>query len=195
MRNWQRCRTALTTSTMLMATVRSKQMWGHSLLPSWKQGEERYNPDNPHLKSSILVLKYRSSTNIWWRYILCCNKQFAAVVEILVASLWPNTFLPVSLHRQLLSWYTVSQNSNVSAADGCPALLPLWVRCDMSDPAGTTWFGAENISLRDRKAPGVKFYSVTCRGSATHLQHVSLALTPVPSSRLWTLVFNRLLSR
>lgn len=101
--------------------------------------------------------------------------------------LWPNIFLPhfsFFFCRQLLSWYTLSQNSNVSAMDGCPALLPLWVRCDMSDPAGTAWFGAENLRLRDGNAPGVKFYSVTCRGRCHIRQRwsVSLALSSVPCS-------------
>ncbi|KAM6926023.1 protein zwilch homolog isoform 3-T3 [Lycodopsis pacificus] len=45
-----------------------------------------------------------------------------------------------------------------------PALHPLWVRCDMSDPAGTTWFGAETVCMGNRVS-GVKLYSVTCKGS------------------------------
>lgn len=85
--------------------------------------------------------------------------------------LLPNISLPFSFYRQLLSWYTLSQNPNVSAVGGSPALLPLWVRCDMSDPAGTIWFGAENVSLRDKKVSGFKLYSVTCKGRATCLKH------------------------
>lgn len=68
--------------------------------------------------------------------------------------------------RQLLSWYTLSQNANVSAVGNGPALLPLWVRCDMSDPAGTTWLGAETISISN-KVSGIKLYSVTCKGIIT----------------------------
>lgn len=70
--------------------------------------------------------------------------------------------------RQLLSWYTLSQNPSVSAVDNSPALQPLWIRCDMSDPAGTTWMGAETVCVGNKVA-GVKLYSVTCKGIALSL--------------------------
>ncbi|KAK5867331.1 hypothetical protein PBY51_011834 [Eleginops maclovinus] len=66
--------------------------------------------------------------------------------------------------RQLLSWYTLSQNASVSAVDNNPALHPLWVRCDMSDPARTTWVGADTVCTGN-KVSGVKLYSITCKGS------------------------------
>ncbi|XP_034735344.1 protein zwilch homolog [Etheostoma cragini] len=72
--------------------------------------------------------------------------------------------LTIMKARQLLSWYTLSQNANVSGVDNNPALHPLWVRCDMSDPARTTWFGAETVCMGS-KVSGVKLYSVTCKGS------------------------------
>uniref|UniRef100_A0A8C3AIZ1 Protein zwilch n=3 Tax=Cyclopterus lumpus TaxID=8103 RepID=A0A8C3AIZ1_CYCLU len=72
--------------------------------------------------------------------------------------------LTIMKARQFLSWYTLSQNANVSSVDNNPALHPLWVRCDMSDPAGTTWFGAETVCMGNRVS-GVKLYSVTCKGS------------------------------
>ncbi|XP_051239409.1 protein zwilch homolog [Dicentrarchus labrax] len=72
--------------------------------------------------------------------------------------------LTIMKARQLLSWYTLSQNANVSAVDNNPVLHPLWVRCDMSDPSGTTWFGAETVCMGN-KVSGVKLYSVTCKGS------------------------------
>lgn len=119
--------------------------------------------------------------------------------------------LTIMKARQLLSWYTMSQNSIVSpavspaallppavspaalvppavspAALGPPAvspaallrpavslvppavspapLLPLWVRCDMADPARTTWLGAET-ACTGNKVSGVKLYAVTCAGS------------------------------
>ncbi|XP_042352456.1 protein zwilch homolog [Plectropomus leopardus] len=72
--------------------------------------------------------------------------------------------LTIMKARQLLSWYTLSQNAKVSAVDNNPGLHPLWVRCDMSDPAGTTWFGAETVCTGN-KVSGVKLYSVTCKGS------------------------------
>ncbi|KAM9531064.1 protein zwilch homolog isoform 1-T2 [Salvelinus alpinus] len=118
--------------------------------------------------------------------------------------------LTIMKARQLLSWYTMSQNSIVSPAPLLPPavspapllppavspapllppavspapllppavspapllppavspapLLPLWVRCDMADPAGTTWLGAET-ACTGNKVSGVKLYSVTCAGS------------------------------
>ncbi|XP_045893954.1 protein zwilch homolog [Micropterus dolomieu] len=72
--------------------------------------------------------------------------------------------LTIMKARQLLSWYTLSQNANVSAVDENPALHPLWVRCNKSDPAGTTWFGAETFCIGN-KVSGVKLYSVTCKDS------------------------------
>lgn len=72
--------------------------------------------------------------------------------------------LEIMKARQLLSFYTLSQNANLSAVDNSPALHPLWVRCDMSDPAGTTWLGAETVCMGS-KVTGVKLYSVTCKGS------------------------------
>ncbi|XP_030281259.1 protein zwilch homolog isoform X2 [Sparus aurata] len=72
--------------------------------------------------------------------------------------------LTIMKARQLLSWYTLSQNVNVSAVENNPALHPLWVRCDMSDPAGTAWFGAETVCMGN-KVSGVKLHSVTCKGS------------------------------
>ncbi|XP_037538867.1 protein zwilch homolog [Nematolebias whitei] len=72
--------------------------------------------------------------------------------------------LTITKARQLLSLYTLSQNAGVSAVDSSFVLRPLWVRCDMSDPDGTTWFGAEPVCTGN-KVTGVKLYSVTCKGS------------------------------
>ncbi|KAM4618643.1 protein zwilch homolog [Polymixia lowei] len=82
--------------------------------------------------------------------------------HVLQADLGPQA-LTLMKARQLLSWYTISQNTNVSSVDNC-TLQPLWVRCDMSDPAGTSWLGAETLSFGN-KMTGVKLYSVTCKGS------------------------------
>ena len=80
-------------------------------------------------------------------------------------------------YRQLLSWYTLAQNAIVSAVDNNPALNPLWVRCDMCDPAKTTWFGAEKVCIGS-KVSGVKLYSVTCKG-ITQLLHTSFNRPPM----------------
>ncbi|KAM6926021.1 protein zwilch homolog isoform 1-T1 [Lycodopsis pacificus] len=87
----------------------------------------------------------------------------AADAIALLTELGPQP-LTIMKARQLLSWYTLSQNANISSVDNSPALHPLWVRCDMSDPAGTTWFGAETVCMGNRVS-GVKLYSVTCKGS------------------------------
>lgn len=71
--------------------------------------------------------------------------------------------LTVNQARELLSFYTLAQNPSVALGDG-RTFLPLWVRCDMSDPAGTTWLGAEMVCTGS-KATGTKLYSVTCKGS------------------------------
>ncbi|KAM3609783.1 uncharacterized protein V6R79_020262 [Siganus canaliculatus] len=84
-------------------------------------------------------------------------------INALLTELGPQP-LTVMKARQLLSWYTLSQNANVSAVDNSPALHPLWVRCDMSDPTKTTWLGAETVCMGN-KVSGVKLYSVTCKGS------------------------------
>lgn len=72
--------------------------------------------------------------------------------------------LTVMKARQLLSLYTLSQNPGVSTVENDPILPPLWVRCDMCDPAGTAWFGAEPVCAAN-KVTGVKLHSVTCKGS------------------------------
>uniref|UniRef100_A0A8C5DQY7 Protein zwilch n=1 Tax=Gouania willdenowi TaxID=441366 RepID=A0A8C5DQY7_GOUWI len=72
--------------------------------------------------------------------------------------------LTIMKARKLVSWYTLSQNPSMSAVESSPALHPLWVRCDMSDPAGTTWLGAETVRVTN-KITGMKLYSITCKGS------------------------------
>ncbi|XP_019934447.2 protein zwilch homolog isoform X2 [Paralichthys olivaceus] len=92
------------------------------------------------------------------------NADDANDASVLKTDLGPQP-LTITKARQLLSWYTLAQNANVSAVDNNPALNPLWVRCDMSDPAKTTWFGAETVCIGN-KVSGVKLYSVTCKGAA-----------------------------
>uniref|UniRef100_A0A3B4GAA4 Protein zwilch n=1 Tax=Pundamilia nyererei TaxID=303518 RepID=A0A3B4GAA4_9CICH len=82
------------------------------------------------------------------------------------------TFFSSSLYRQFLSWYTLSQNASMSAEDTNLPLYPLWVRCDMSDPAGTTWFGAETVCV-GTKVTGVKLYSITSKGSTADKQSLT----------------------
>ncbi|XP_026855282.2 protein zwilch homolog [Electrophorus electricus] len=74
--------------------------------------------------------------------------------------------LPLTINRarQLLSWYTMCQNPNMSQV-GAHVLHPLWIRCDMQDPAGTSWLGSETV-YAGSKATAVKLYSVSCKGAA-----------------------------
>ncbi|XP_061825468.2 protein zwilch homolog [Nerophis lumbriciformis] len=74
--------------------------------------------------------------------------------------------LTIRKARQLLSWYTLSHNANVHAVDD-HVLPPLWIRCDMSDPAQTTWLGAQGVYVGN-KVSGVKLYSVTCKGAVVN---------------------------
>ncbi|KAL7871242.1 hypothetical protein SRHO_G00087390 [Serrasalmus rhombeus] len=73
--------------------------------------------------------------------------------------------LPLSINtaRKLLSWYTMSQNPNMAQLEA-HVLHPLWVRCDMSDPAGTSWLGAETVYVGG-KATAVKLYTVRSKGA------------------------------
>ncbi|XP_062998268.1 protein zwilch homolog [Elgaria multicarinata webbii] len=73
--------------------------------------------------------------------------------------------LPISRARQLISFYTMSQNPNMNHLKiKKPALLPpLWVRCDRSDLKQTIWVGAEPLSTGN-KLTGIKLYTVTCSG-------------------------------
>ncbi|XP_062860210.1 protein zwilch homolog [Trichomycterus rosablanca] len=72
--------------------------------------------------------------------------------------------LTVNKARQMLSWYTMSQNPNMPKVDA-HVLPPLWVRCDMDDPANTCWLGAETV-YAGSKATAVKLYTVCCKGAA-----------------------------
>ncbi|KAK3549209.1 hypothetical protein QTP70_034209 [Hemibagrus guttatus] len=72
--------------------------------------------------------------------------------------------LSISRAREILSWYAMSQNPNMSQVDA-QVLHPLWVRCDMQDPANTSWLGAETV-YTGNKATAVKLYTVTCKGSS-----------------------------
>ncbi|XP_066540881.1 protein zwilch homolog [Hoplias malabaricus] len=73
--------------------------------------------------------------------------------------------LPLSINRarQLLSWYTMSQNPNMAQVEA-HVLHPIWVRCDMSDPAGTSWLGAETVCAGG-KPTAVKLYTISCKGA------------------------------
>ncbi|KAM8861744.1 protein zwilch homolog [Synchiropus picturatus] len=91
-----------------------------------------------------------------------CTDSHVAV-DISTLELGPEP-LSVKKARNLLSLYTLSHNAQV-ITDNSSALDPLWVRCDMSDPASTTWLGAETVCTGS-KVCGMKFYSVTSKGPA-----------------------------
>lgn len=78
--------------------------------------------------------------------------------------------LTVNQARQLVSFYTLAQNPCMALGDD-RTFSPLWVRCDMLDPAGTTWLGAEMVCTGS-KATGTKLYSVTCKGATVDKKSV-----------------------
>lgn len=69
----------------------------------------------------------------------------------------------VLLHREILSWYAMSQNPNMSQVEA-QLLHPVWVRCDMQDPANTSWLGAETVHT-GTKATAIKLYTVSSKGN------------------------------
>ncbi|XP_029430500.1 protein zwilch homolog isoform X2 [Rhinatrema bivittatum] len=73
--------------------------------------------------------------------------------------------VPVMKARQLLSFYSLALNPNMSQlSNGGAVLPPLWVRCDSSDPEGTCWLGAEPLKTSDNRITGICFHTVTCQG-------------------------------
>ncbi|MBN3306676.1 ZWILC protein, partial [Amia calva] len=98
--------------------------------------------------------------------------------------------LPLSVMkaRQLVSWYCMAQNPNMpqwaSWAGQGVALYPLWVRCDMSDPEGTGWLGADTVRTGG-KVTAVNLHTVTCKGPAVgKSSHVTMEeLTRAHKSR------------
>nr|XP_020732488.1 protein zwilch homolog isoform X5 [Odocoileus virginianus texanus] len=73
--------------------------------------------------------------------------------------------LPVGRARQLIGFYTMAHNPNMTHLKinrPVAALPPLWVRCDGSDPERVSWLGAELLSTSS-SVTGVVLYMVTCR--------------------------------
>ncbi|XP_007420777.1 protein zwilch homolog [Python bivittatus] len=78
---------------------------------------------------------------------------------------------PVTLSRarQLISFYTMSQNPNMKhlQINNAAQLPPLWVRCDPSDPKQTIWLGAEPLR-NGNNLMGIRLHTVTCNGSLSN---------------------------
>ncbi|NWS69206.1 ZWILC protein, partial [Crotophaga sulcirostris] len=72
--------------------------------------------------------------------------------------------LPFRRAKQLISFYTMAQNPNMTHLKIEPIVLPpLWIRCDGSDPEHTYWLGAEPLKAGN-KITGINLYMVTCDG-------------------------------
>nr|XP_060611352.1 protein zwilch homolog isoform X2 [Anolis sagrei ordinatus]XP_060611353.1 protein zwilch homolog isoform X2 [Anolis sagrei ordinatus] len=75
--------------------------------------------------------------------------------------------LPVSRARQLISFFTMAHNPHMSHLktdrNSAAPCLPLWVRCDRSDPPQTIWMGAEPFSTGNNST-GIILHSITCKG-------------------------------
>uniref|UniRef100_A0A8C6T1V4 Protein zwilch n=1 Tax=Neogobius melanostomus TaxID=47308 RepID=A0A8C6T1V4_9GOBI len=96
--------------------------------------------------------------------ILICQKAVGfCYILVIHFQLECSALLSVEHAIRLVSFYTLAQNPRMALGDD-RTLLPLWVHCDMLDPAGTTWLGAEMVCTGS-KATGIKLYSVTCKGS------------------------------
>ncbi|XP_069722728.1 protein zwilch homolog isoform X2 [Phaenicophaeus curvirostris] len=73
--------------------------------------------------------------------------------------------LPFRRAKQLISFYTMSQNPNMThlKTGELVVLPPLWIRCDGSDPEHTYWLGAEPLKAGN-KITGISLYTVMCNG-------------------------------
>ncbi|XP_063170140.1 protein zwilch homolog [Candoia aspera] len=73
--------------------------------------------------------------------------------------------LTLSRARQLISFYTMSQNPNMKhlQINDAAQLPPLWVRCDPTDPEQTIWLGAEPLR-NGNNLTGIRLHTVTCNG-------------------------------
>ncbi|ETE63118.1 Protein zwilch-like protein, partial [Ophiophagus hannah] len=77
--------------------------------------------------------------------------------------------LALSRARQLISFYTMSQNSNMKhlQINHAVHLPPLWVRCEPSDPKKTIWLGAEPLRSGNNLS-GIRLHTITCNGFARY---------------------------
>ncbi|KAM3828177.1 protein zwilch homolog [Vipera latastei] len=83
--------------------------------------------------------------------------------------------LALSRARQLISFYTMSQNPNMKhlQINHAAQLLPLWIRCEPSDPKQTIWLGAE--SLRNgNNLSGIRLHTVTSNGPLSNNYSIGL---------------------
>ncbi|NWH82039.1 ZWILC protein, partial [Piaya cayana] len=85
--------------------------------------------------------------------------------------------LPFRRAKQLISFYTMSQNPNMThlKTGELVVLPPLWIRCDGSDPEHTYWLGAEPLKAGN-KITGITLYTVTCDGKVITL-HIKVVTT------------------
>ncbi|XP_070619593.1 protein zwilch homolog isoform X2 [Erythrolamprus reginae] len=83
--------------------------------------------------------------------------------------------LALSKARQLISFYTMSQNPNMKhlQINHAVQLPPLWVRCEPSDPKQTIWLGAEPLRSGNNLS-GIRLHTVTCSGPMSNNNSVAL---------------------
>ncbi|XP_034291351.1 protein zwilch homolog isoform X2 [Pantherophis guttatus] len=77
--------------------------------------------------------------------------------------------LALSKARQLISFYTMSQNPNMKhlQINHAVQLPPLWVRCEPSDPKQTVWLGAEPLR-NGNNLSGIRLHTVNCSGPVSN---------------------------
>lgn len=125
----------------------------------------------------VLHLPVINIPTLVWNHLMCSAASITQVqywkIKSLVPWYWTPTLLffksnLIFLHlfsRQLISFYTMSQNPNMThlKSSNLFPLPPLWVRCDRSDPKQTAWLGAEPLSTRNQLT-GINLHTVTSKG-------------------------------
>ncbi|XP_026528908.1 protein zwilch homolog [Notechis scutatus] len=97
-----------------------------------------------------------------------CQNGELSVSEAFLKENLPGSPLALSRARQLISFYTMSQNPNMKhlQINHAVQLPPLWVRCEPSDPKKTVWLGAEPLRSGNNLL-GIRLHTITCKGPAS----------------------------
>uniref|UniRef100_A0A8D2LT63 Protein zwilch n=1 Tax=Varanus komodoensis TaxID=61221 RepID=A0A8D2LT63_VARKO len=105
-----------------------------------------------------------SPLDVFWDRsgVMFVVEKVVSCISSIQTSMFNISYDFASVSRQLISFYTMSQNPNMNLT--LVLLPPLWVRCDRSDLKQTIWLGAEPLSTGN-KIIGINLYTVTCKGT------------------------------
>uniref|UniRef100_A0A8D2Q7W6 Protein zwilch n=1 Tax=Varanus komodoensis TaxID=61221 RepID=A0A8D2Q7W6_VARKO len=105
-----------------------------------------------------------SPLDVFWDRsgVMFVVEKVVSCISSIQTSMFNISYDFASVSRQLISFYTMSQNPNMNLT--LVLLPPLWVRCDRSDLKQTIWLGAEPLSTGN-KIIGINLYTVTCKVS------------------------------